>query len=386
MGVSVYAAGFDTFTATGVKGDVVVALPAVKGENPAQKGNAYPAGTRVETGVSSSLDAMLSDKNVFTVEPETAVQMIQTSQEDKASAVCLVLGLGKVSVDLADYPQDVGFQVKSPLGRYTVVGTEFTVSYATESPAREIGVLTVVRGEVVYEGDDLEAAAVTAGGELVVVRERGKDSTYYEVTANGRPVLLTVSDRHRVALSANSTVRIGVDDVHSGSFIAIAVTAGSARVGDQTLGPAGGAVFVRQDTIVDQEGAAEYLSAVEQSATTYSQMQQGGLTDEEISQLNQAYQDAQSIVDEGANGVLDQVFRPPYVITPIGPPAIEPQSPSGASLPPSTQPPGGGKKWKRNPCETICRPVVEEPPSICGICVVPTKRTADSGICGVCTR
>lgn len=331
MSTWVQAKPITSFTATDVQGKVTALVPGQAAEIPAVKGETYPLGTQLVTDSAAMFKGALVGDNVFTIQGGSGVTAVKGKQGGKSSAVCLDLAYGSVSADLPSYPADMGFQVKTKMGRYTVVGTAFSVSFGSDTG----GSLDVSRGEVMFSDEKLEIPAITAGGQLVISGDSSKDSSFYTISAQGAPVVLLIGGKQQITLAPGSTLQVGVDNRRADQVAAIAVTSGSAAVGGQTLGPDAGAVFVHGTSVMPYEGADQYIAAARQAAAASNQLEQPGLSDGQIAELKQARQAALDVLDKAGDDVLHAVLVPPYVYIPRIPPSIEPQSPSGANLPPS---------------------------------------------------
>lgn len=309
-----------TAAVSGVSGDARVSRQGAEFAAIAV-GDAVGSGDVLRTGRDGRVTVQFDDRNRFEVMPETTVGL-NGRNANARSATALNLTSGSVRSQLDQWPAGSAYEVRSSAGVFRAKGTAFDASYRVGPLGEFIGGAAVSQGEVAYESPELSVVAVTAGGSVSVTRVVGVDGVFYEIGAIGQAITIQVAGKHVIQVPAGSTVQIAIGVKHMDRFVAVAATTGSAQVGQQTLTPAMGALYVAGTTVLPNAGAPAYVDAVRTEATAYSQSLLPGLTPEQIAELRAIQRNAAVAIEDSAigSGVLP-IYHPPFVPErPIGMP------------------------------------------------------------------
>jgi hypothetical protein len=327
LAVSALASRAADFTVASVTGDAQAKRPGLS-YAPVKSGDRFGSGAVLRTGGDARVTAQFDAQNGFVVLPDTTVRVDGGAAAIQAG-VRLALDNGRVESTLAAWPAAAAYEVASAAGAFMARGTTFTTGYKLGTIGQFIGDVTVGTGEVEFLAAECDVPAVTANGGLNVTRTVGLESTLLEITAVGNGITVVVGERHRISVAAGTTVRIGVAQRYMKRFAAVWVQNGSVTVGDKTITPADGALFIVANRVLPNGGGLAFMEAVRVESSAYAQSLLPGLTDAELAALRATQRSgARAVLDSAVGAGVLPMYQPPFV----------PERPISAALSPSGTP------------------------------------------------
>lgn len=316
------------WTVDAVSGDVQARRPG--GEFAAvQAGQELALGTVLRTGGDGRATVKLDGRNSFVVVQDSTVRLEQKKAFLRPAGVRVVVENGRVESALPAWPAGRSYEVSSAAGAFLARGTAYAVDYKLGASGEFLGGASVSAGEVEYVTPECNVPSLTANGGMKVVRTVGKESVVLDLTAVGNDMTVVVGGKHRITVTAGTTVCIAVIQGQMGRFAAISVQHGVVKVGGQAVTPASGAVFIAGSSVLPSEKAGAFLDAARKEAGAYANLQLPGLTQEQIAALRAAQESAaQALYETAQQAGLLAMFGPPFI----------PERPIGPSLSPSGTP------------------------------------------------
>lgn len=307
------AASAASVTASSVSGDVKAAKG---GATPAavSQGDVLGSGMAIHTGRDGRLVGAFDADNSFELMPESIVELKGRNN------VTLNLKQGRVVSNLTSWPASRKYKVVTRAGTFEAEGTGFDSAFRVGPSGEFIGGTDVSVGEVSYSTPEVDIPSIVAGGGVSVTRTVGQDSIMLEITAKGNPLVLEVAGSHTFTLAAGATVRIAISLGDKDRFFGLAVTQGSATVGNRTLVPNDGAVYVAGTQVLPNGGASAFMNAVQVESSAYAESQLPGLTPEQLASLQAQQQSGAAAIREVVQGAgLAPVYNRPFVTErPVG--------------------------------------------------------------------
>ena len=149
------------FQAIDITGDCSLQRPTEDSFSPAEDSKAYPYGTKIITGESSSLTILFSEGNFCRILADANVNV----DEDKKNAKLKIIRInsGEVEIELKEdfHKNGFGLNVETATATCSAIGCKFRVASKAEDDLQVI-IVRVVEGMVRVFGENFEVATLDA--------------------------------------------------------------------------------------------------------------------------------------------------------------------------------------------------------------------------------
>ncbi len=149
------------FQITSVNGDCKISIPGQQAFMAAEEFKAYPYGSRVRTGMKSSLVITISEGNIVRVLANADVVMDENTTDTKIKNVRLNEGEVEIELNRTFYEGGNALNVETATAICGAVGTHFRVASRLEQDLR-IVIFRVLRGLIRVYGENFEVAEMKA--------------------------------------------------------------------------------------------------------------------------------------------------------------------------------------------------------------------------------
>ncbi len=284
----------DSFTVLKAQGDVTSKTPDAEAFTPATEGQAYPYGTQLKTERNASAVLQLGENNVVRMLARSEITIHKDTKHRKL--VRIQLDAGEIGVQLDNRPEDVDFQVDTPLGVCGAVGTRFAVTYRPfhdgVSHYRKIeveeGALNLGGPYVQTDGDTLREGSIFEM-EAILCRER-KYAFFPLIAVQGQDLEISLGNNNSLILEDGASIQVAMANVPGDApYVAVRVLSGRVLVSGEVMDVNTPARFIRGRFIMEDYNAEDYMNAAEWLCRECNRILEPGepLSDEVLQQLQQ---------------------------------------------------------------------------------------------------
>ena len=147
------------FRVVQVTGECSLQRPAESKSSPAEESKAYPYGTTIQTGLSSSLIVVLSDGNLCRVLANSNLVMDEGTPDKKLKIIRLNKGEVEVELEEDFNAEGNSLNVETATATCVASGSKFCVASKQAADLRIIDV-RVIAGQIRVHGDNFNAASL----------------------------------------------------------------------------------------------------------------------------------------------------------------------------------------------------------------------------------